>query len=331
VAQACDCVRQAALGLQHAYEHGLVHRDVKPSNLLVSFTTEQLRILDIGSARREWRRGRRLDAQAGGALMGTADYIAPEQTVNPQGADTRADVYSLGCTLYHLLTGRVPFPGTSLARKLLSHQQVSPPSVRDARPDLPDGLEGIVRRMMAKEPADRYQTPALVAVALAPFSPPDAIRLELEQFRVQGGATAETLREAGPRGETTGQEAHTLTEPPASAAGQQPVPAGVGGSADQRTAPRRGGNLVPVLVSDALAPEEPLRGWVLDRSTGGLGLLVEDAVEIGSIVRVRPDRSDVAAHWVPVRVVHCRPERIRWRVGCQFVEKPTWAVLSTFG
>jgi hypothetical protein len=332
VAQACDYIRQAALGLQHAYEHGLVHRDVKPSNLLACFSSEQLRILDIGSARREWRRGGRPNAQKGGALMGTADYIAPEQTVNPQGADTRADVYSLGCTLYHLLAGRVPFPGASLARKLLCHQQAPPPSVRNARPDLPDGLEAIVRRMMAKDPADRYQTPALVAVALAPFSASGGPRLELEQFRLQGAATADTLREPGPAAEMSGPQTPARPDMPASADAAQPgPPAGAGGGREQRVSPRRGGNLVPVLVSDALVPEEPLRGWVLDRSTSGLGLLVEDALEIGSIVRVRPDRPDVAAHWVPVRIVHCRPERIRWRVGCQFVEKLAWAVLSTFG
>jgi serine/threonine protein kinase len=200
--------------------------------------------------------------------MGTADYIAPEQTVNPQGADTRADVYSLRCSLYHLLTGRAPFPGASLARKLLAHQQIPPPSVRAARPDLPEGLEAIVRRMMVKQPADRYQTPALVAVALAPFCEQEALRLELDQFRLHEGAVAETLREAGPAGDAAEQDTPTLVEvpPPAAAADVSPTPAGASEGTDKRTSPRRGGNLLPVLVSDALPPEEPLRGWVLDRS-----------------------------------------------------------------
>jgi hypothetical protein len=333
VAQACDYVRQAALGLQHAYEHGLVHRDIKPSNLLVAFAHAQLRILDIGSARREWRRGRRLNAQAGGALMGTADYIAPEQTTNPQGADTRADVYSLGCTLFHLLTGRVPFPGASLARKLLAHQQTPAPGIRNARPDLPETLEAVVGRMMAKLPADRYQTPALVAVALAPFCEGGGPRLDLEQFRRQGTAPGETLRDARTCDGVMRQEgqAAAWTGAPAACPETPSARGATAHRAEQRSSPRRGGNLIPVLVSDAVAPEVTLRGWVMDRSTGGLGLLVEDALEIGSHVRVRADRSDVPAAWVEVCVIHCCQERIRWRVGCQFLQKPGAGLLSTFG
>jgi hypothetical protein len=100
---------------------------------------------------------------------------------------------------------------------------------------------------------------------------------------------------------------------------------------ERRASPRRGGNLVPVVVDDGLPDGEPLRGWVLDRSAGGLGLLVPEALEIGTLVRVRPDRPDVASRWVQVRVIYCNPERIRWRVGCQFVEKLSGEVLSGFG
>jgi serine/threonine protein kinase len=312
-AQACDYVRQAAVGLQYAYENGLVHRDVKPANLLVSFATGRVCILDIGSARLEWPADG--EGEAGSGLMGTADYIAPEQTIDPHGVDTRADVYALGCTLYHLLMGRPPFPGMSLVRKLLDHRQTPPPPLRQARPDLPEALEGVVLRMLEKKPADRYQTPALAAVALAPFCRDDVPRLDLGKFRPPDDVT-----EAAP------EEAPALPEPATTGRAKGP-PGGV----ERRASPRRGGHLVPVLIADALADGEQLRGWVLDRSAGGLGLLVGEALEIGTIVRVRPDGPEAASRWVQVRVIYCNPERIRWRVGCQFVQKPAADVLCRFG
>jgi serine/threonine protein kinase len=316
--QACDCVRQAALGLQYAFEHGLVHRDVKPANLLAAFATGQVRILDIGSARREWADDWALAPRPGGALMGTADYIAPEQILNPHEADVRSDVYSLGCTLYHLLTGRPPFPGGSLARKLLDHQHTPAPSVLAARPDLPEELGEMVARLLCKRPEQRCPMPALVAVALTPFCQRDGTWLELERFRPRGDE--ETLRADG-RGTLLDPLGRVLPH-------RAPAP---GGGAERRTSPRRGGNVVAVLVTDGLAPEEPLRGWIVDRSAGGLGLLLCEALEIGTVVRVRPDRPDVPSRWVSVRVVHCRPERVRWRIGCQFVQPPGWDVLTSFG
>jgi hypothetical protein len=333
-AQACDYVRQTAVGLQYAFEQGLVHRDVKPSNLLVSFAGEQVRILDIGSARREWHATGAAAANSGGALMGTADYIAPEQTVDPEGADTRADIYSLGCTFYHLLTGRPPFPGSSLALKLLQHQQAAPPSLREARPDLPEKLEAVVQRMLAKRPQDRYQTPARVAVALAPFCQGGAPRLELERFRAPADATADTLRTAGCPGGEAGEGADTVAElalpnrRDLGRPGEAPAPAG---SLERRSSSRRTGDLVPVLVADALGEEEPVRGWVQGRSAGGLGLFVGRALEIGTVVKVRPDRPGVAAPWVEVRVIHCKRESVRWRVGCQFVDQLGWDVRGAFG
>jgi serine/threonine protein kinase len=265
--------------------------------------------------------------------MGTADYIAPEQTLNPHGADTRADLYSLGCTLFHLLTGRPPFPGGSLARKLLDHQHTPPPSLRKTRPDLPPALDAILQRLLAKQPQDRFQTPALVAVALAPFGASDGPRLDLERFRQQSEAAAETLGAGDADDAEDGKDPGTLVEPVPVAAEPKspPAPAAPWNGVERRGSPRRRGNLVPVLVADSPAQQEPIRGWVLDRSAGGLGLLVGEALEIGTLMRVRAERSDVAAQWVPVRIIHCRQERIRWRVGCQFVQKLGCEVLSTFG
>lgn len=167
---ACACIRQAALGLQHAHEKGLVHRDIKPSNLLRT-VDGVVKILDMGLARLENGGGpQHLSLTQKGTMMGTPAYIAPEQALDSKTADVRADVYSLGCTLYHLLTGRPPFPDGSLAEILLKHQLAEPEPIEQLRPDAPRELGDIVRKMMAKRPADRYQTPGEVAQALKEFS-----------------------------------------------------------------------------------------------------------------------------------------------------------------
>jgi serine/threonine protein kinase/putative intracellular protease/amidase len=182
IAAACDAIRQAALGLQHAFEQKMVHRDVKPSNLLRT-PSGQVKVLDFGLARLADDRRRTAlarDLQAGarvtqfGTLLGTPDFMAPEQASNSRTADVRADVYSLGCTLYYLLSARVPFPGGSLVDKVEQHSSSQPAPLRSLRPDLPPELVAVVVRMMAKAPADRHATPAEVAVALAPFCRPAA-------------------------------------------------------------------------------------------------------------------------------------------------------------
>jgi WD40 repeat protein/tRNA A-37 threonylcarbamoyl transferase component Bud32 len=171
IALACDCVRQAALGLQHAHERGMVHRDIKPQNILLT-ADRQAKVLDFGLARfvSESR-----PAGAGltelGTVMGTPDYMAPEQARDPRQADVRADLYSLGCTLYHLLVGHPPFPGGTTVDKLVAHLERLPRPLTDLRGDVPPALARIVERLMAKDPAQRYQTPTEVAEALTPFCP----------------------------------------------------------------------------------------------------------------------------------------------------------------
>ncbi|HZT81193.1 MAG TPA: serine/threonine-protein kinase, partial [Gemmataceae bacterium] len=175
-AEACDYVRQAALGLQHAHERGMVHRDIKPGNLLLT-RSGVVKVLDMGLAR---FRSAAVEESSGGALtqdgavMGTVDYIAPEQAMNSRGVDIRADIYSLGCTLYHLLAGRPPFPDGSSLEKLLKHRLEEPVPVERLRPEVPPGVAAVVRRLMAKRPEDRYPTPAEAAAALAgaPSAPP---------------------------------------------------------------------------------------------------------------------------------------------------------------
>ncbi len=162
VTEACDYVRQAALGLQHAHQKGMVHRDVKPGNLLLCHKDGVVKLLDMGLARLQEAKAL---TTAEGSVMGTPDYIAPEQALDSHTVDIRADIYSLGCTLYHLLTAKVPFAGTQ-GQKIAAHMHKEPAPVESHRADLPRYLLVLVRKMMAKKPADRCQTPAEAALAL---------------------------------------------------------------------------------------------------------------------------------------------------------------------
>ncbi len=172
-AEACEYARQAALGLQHAHEHGMVHRDVKPQNLMRT-ALGQIKVLDFGLARFASELAARGGLTGDGVILGSADYIAPEQVDAPKAADIRSDVYSLGCTLYFLLAGRPPFPEGTLLQKLNAHARVEPTPLGTLRDDLPPGLAALVSRMMAKDPARRPRTPVEVALALAPFAAPTA-------------------------------------------------------------------------------------------------------------------------------------------------------------
>jgi serine/threonine protein kinase len=167
-AHAASYVLQVARGLQHAFEKGVVHRDVKPENLILDGKNNIVKILDFGLAKAT-RTGTGEAAEGLTSLntmMGTPDYMAPEQARDGANVDVRADIYSLGCTLYCLLTGRPPFDGGSLATKIAAHQLSEPDPVESLRTDLPAGLAEVVRKMMAKDPADRYQKPEEVVQAL---------------------------------------------------------------------------------------------------------------------------------------------------------------------
>ena len=185
---ACEYVRQAALGLQHAFEKGLVHRDIKPSNVLVTAGKRGARgphapafggdpapvvkILDMGLARLN-----PAFLPDGGAtltqaqmILGTPDFIAPEQARSSRAADVRSDLYSLGCTFYYLLTAQVPFPCETPMEKLLKHYLEEPAPLEELRPGVPAAVGRVVRRLMAKDPDQRYQTPAELAEALTPLA-----------------------------------------------------------------------------------------------------------------------------------------------------------------
>jgi tRNA A-37 threonylcarbamoyl transferase component Bud32 len=181
VADAVEYVTQAALGLQYAHEKGMTHRDIKPHNLMIAERqsrnaegTEEagasalIKILDFGLARFA-SDGAGGGQTSSGMMLGTVDYIAPEQADNARTADIRSDIYSLGCTLYHLLAGRVPFPDGSVIQRVMMHVEMPPPPLNKYRTDLPAGLAAVVERMLAKNPAKRFQTPIEVVRALAPY------------------------------------------------------------------------------------------------------------------------------------------------------------------
>ncbi len=218
VAQACEAIRQAALGLDYAHSHGLVHRDIKPSNLLWDEShggpsRGQVKILDLGMARLKElanpRAAALLNGDTGsgsgtpitrsGNVIGTPDFMSPEQARNSHLVDGRADLYSLGCTLYNVLTGKMPFPGGTALDKLFRHQEEQAVPVELIRPEIPQAVSAVVHKLMAKLPADRFQTGGEAASALAALvtrpsgSEPGAPLSKKQSTLVVGGAGAKKI------------------------------------------------------------------------------------------------------------------------------------------
>lgn len=162
---AADYIAQVANGLQHAHEMGLVHRDIKPANCLVD-QHRTVKLLDLGLAKLTEDDQASLTMANEENVLGTADYLAPEQALNSHEADSRSDIYSLGCTLYFLLTGSPPFPEGSISERLLKHQTARPESIFKVRPDAPPSLVEICESMMAKKPIERPQTAGDVSALL---------------------------------------------------------------------------------------------------------------------------------------------------------------------
>jgi eukaryotic-like serine/threonine-protein kinase len=166
---AADYARQVAYGLQHAHEHGLVHRDIKPANLLLC-RDGTVKVLDLGLVRSEADAESKLTEKVGKAILGTADYLAPEQAVDSSKVDIRADIYSLGATLYYLLAGRPMFPDGRTAQKLMYQQLKEPTPIRDLRPDVPEGLAAVLDRTIRKKADERFEEPKFLADALAEWA-----------------------------------------------------------------------------------------------------------------------------------------------------------------
>jgi serine/threonine protein kinase len=168
---ACFCVREAALGLQRGHELGLVHRDIKPGNLILSRQVKRaaVKIVDFGLAKARAEAPVDHGLTPTNQMMGTLGYTAPEQLRDARSADTRADIYSLGCTLYFLLAGGAPFKGNSAYEVFLAQEAAEVEPLQKLRPDVSEALAAVVAKMMAKDPAERYAEPAEVARALRPF------------------------------------------------------------------------------------------------------------------------------------------------------------------
>ena len=177
---ACEMLRQAGLALQYAHENGFVHRDIKPANLLIprpiagreargSITPTLVKVVDFGLARLPTGNFETLMPNGEKGLMGTPDYMAPEQARDHHNADIRSDLYSLGCSFYFALAGRRPFIGSSLTELITQHLTVEAPALEELRADVPAGLVNVIRRMMAKNPKDRFQTPADLIAAVEPL------------------------------------------------------------------------------------------------------------------------------------------------------------------
>lgn len=165
VAQAVNYILQAAKGLEFAHGEGVVHRDIKPANLLLD-KKGTVKILDVGLARIQGHTANQAELTGTGAVMGTVDYMAPEQALSTKHADARADIYSLGCSLYYLLTARAAYDGDSLMAKLLAHRENPIPILRSLRSDVPESVEAVFQKMVAKKVQDRYQTMGAVIADL---------------------------------------------------------------------------------------------------------------------------------------------------------------------
>lgn len=204
IGDACEIVRQAAAGLCHVHKHRLIHRDVKPSNLIIT-QEGVVKILDLGLARlppRDPSAPMTISPQ----IMGTPDYIAPEQVQLDPNMDIRVDLYSLGCTLYHLLAGQPPYGSpdfTSSTSKLTAHIQERFPSIRKTRPDVPAKLARLVEKLTEKAPEKRFRSPSDLVDAISPFCPgADLVQL-LERYECRGDVDTGLW-------ETVGQPSPTL-------------------------------------------------------------------------------------------------------------------------
>ncbi len=176
VEQAVDCIRQAAKGLRYAQKKGVIHRDIKPGNLMLG-DEGIVKVLDLGLANidesfrlaqqssitgdQESQTAQSLagsELTTAGAVLGTVSFMAPEQSLDARKADTRADIYSLGCTLYYLLIGEAPYNGETIFQVFMQHREGEIPSLRDKRPDVPEKVEAVCQKMLAKSPEERYQS-----------------------------------------------------------------------------------------------------------------------------------------------------------------------------
>lgn len=301
--RAADYIRQAACGLAHAHQRSMIHRDIKPANPIIN-RQQVVKILDLGMARLIAEGAAESDVDE--KIIGTVDYMSPEQALESDDLDHRADLYSLGCTFYFLLTGRPPFGEGTLPQRIMKHQTQAPPPVSQHRDGVPEELDAICRRMMAKKPEDRYPTAADVALALAPWSASSGDD-PASDASGNGIGVAELLDNGG--------------KPFAAEPGIKIVVAD-SGSFRTRAAPARGqraaaaapqaaaGRLAAVLAG---LRANPTRKWIALLTAGGLllGLVAGGLVWMlgGKETRTTADASAIAGDDVNVQTAVATPAR----------------------
>ena len=280
VATACEYARQAATGLQHAHENGLVHRDVKPGNLMVD-PTGTVKVLDLGLARYEAEAGEPGESLTqmfnSNQVLGTSDYLSPEQALSLHDVDGRADIYSLGATLYALLTGKPPFPDGSIAKKLMLHQTETPTPVHMIRPEIPRDLSDLIAKMLAKKPDDRFASAGVVALALARWAEiPSRSVLQpsnqtLAERRIDAatglfaGSTGTLARSGGLAADTVMAADDTLSPSPGKGAGRPQEPTDATPIPSARTAEARPqwSRLSLALIGVGVGVAVGVLGWLL--------------------------------------------------------------------
>ncbi len=278
VGRAADAVRQAAAGLGHAHAAGLIHRDVKPGNLLLD-RMGTVKVVDLGLARyRDAAQNAGLTGMYdSNRVIGTADFQAPEQGLDSGNADARSDVYGLGAAFYYMLTGRVPYPEGTITNKLLAHQMKPVPNPVEVNPDVPEDLAAVVMRMMAKRPADRPQSMADVRAVLGswqpdeldpppaaemPKHPPTAYRLGLcpppTVVPLGGWAGGESANDTPPLSRTAPISQRMAKPTPSTARGPSTMRMAKPAIATPVVVPEPDVELAPVELADS-APPKPER------------------------------------------------------------------------
>lgn len=324
--QCCDFFMQAAAGLHHAHQRGLVHRDVKPANLLVD-PEGQVKVVDFGLALLADSPDEEFSLQMifGHDCLGTADFIAPEQSLNSSSVDCRADVYGLGCTMYVALTGTFPFPYPHTAQKLEAHRTKRARPIRELNPDVPESVQHVVEQMMRKRPEQRYQSCAEVAAALKPLAVRAPVKFDFQKI-LSMRIKENKLREQALRiGQSTMAGRGPNSRPAASSRSQ--LPAGIEtvvgedtvtsrprssvtnsaqGNAAQAAAALTAGRRVSSLVDNAAA-----RRILVNQSSGLQIPLVGDVVSIG-----RGPECTIAVDDPSISTRHCelRNEGNEWRI-----------------